>query len=589
MLAYVLALQRKSRAVEDLMKGRTMDLDRSYRQLEERQKRLKNVNLTMRQMARVEVSVGFDLEEVLRKMCELAAVRFRIDRVGVWLFTPKQSGLKCESMFLRKPQRWTKGRVLTSGEFPGFFDALEAGTQIVAVNARLDRRTTGMKEDHLEPENIYSLLCSPIMKSGKVVGMVSYDALGGHRRWTQEETTLAGAVADFVTLALTDEERNRAESRLRESERLYHSLVENLPQFIFRKDLEGRFTFVNELFSDSVGKPVAEILGQTDEQLFPPELAAKYRKDDARVTEKREELDFVEECELSSGRVSVHTCKTPIRDELGKVVGVQGIFWDITESTRIQAELFESTERMRLFIQHTPTSVAMFDRNMCYILASRRWYEDKDLVGKDIIGKSHYEMLPDIPERWRRIHQHCLAGNSEECDEDVFERANGRIDYVRWELHPWHTKDGQVGGSILFAETITDRVNARLAIERSDAVLQAMGRVAELFLKAETWGEAVVEIRSNSVTRHGLAGSACSKMKRPRATDCRRACALSGSPHRARGKSKGRVGRILIGPTGESGGGATRWQLEGSSRATCLSFPPRSGNSSVGIRSAQCW
>ena len=623
MLAYVLVLQRKSRDVENLVTGRTMDLERSFRQLEQRQERLKNVNETMGELAQVDVADEFDFEEVLQRLCEVTARRFSIDRVGVWLYTAKRTDLKCECMYLLTSRRSVRGRVLTSGEFPEFFEALEGGTQIAAVSARLDRRTGGMSEDYLEPENIFSMLTSPIVRSGKVVGVVTYDALGKHRRWAQEETTLAGALADFVTLALTDEERANAEGRLRESERLYHSLVENLPQFVFRKDREGRFTFVNEQLAEAFDLPVEKMIGHTDEELAPPELAAKYRQDDSRVMEKGEVLEFVEECELPGGRLFLHTCKTPIKDEAGKIIGVQGIAWDITEryrlqaalnasderfrrlvdslecivweagpedlqvtfvskqaekilgyptgmwmddedfwtnrihsddrkrvledyrdvartgrehetefrmvaadgrtvwvrvivsverdergrpqklrglmidmteSRRMQGELYESTERMRLFIQHTPTSVAMFDRNMNYILASRKWSEDNGLVGQDIVGKSHYEVVPDIPERWRRIHQHCLTGNSAECDEDRFERADGQVDYVRWELHPWHLKSGEVGGIIMFAEIISDRVKARLAIERSEAILQATGRAAELFLKAETWNDAVVEV-----------------------------------------------------------------------------------------------
>jgi len=623
LLAYVLMLQRKSREVENLVRGRTMDLERSFRQLEQRQERLKNVNEAMSELARVDAGKDFDFERVLKRYCELTAGRFEIDRVGVWLHPSGGVDLRCECMFLLKAGRWARGRVLTAGEFPGFFEALEAGAPIAAVNARLDRRTEGMRREYLEPENIFSLLAAPIVRSGKVVGMVSFEALGGHRRWAQEELTMAGALADFVALALTDAERADAEGRLRESERLYHSLVENLPQFVFRKDREGRFTFVNEQLAESLSRPVEKILGRTDADLMPPELAAKYRQDDARVMEKGEVLEFVEECELPGGRVYLHTCKTPIRDEAGDIVGVQGIAWDITERYRLQAalnasderfrklvdslecivweadpldlkvsfvskqaekilgyptgvwmddeafwtnrihaedrrrvlneyrevartgqdketeyrmiaadgrtvwvrdivsvergedgrpgklrglmiditearrmqsELHESTERMRLFIQHTPTSVAMFDRNMNYILASRKWYEDNGLVGRDITGKSHYEVVPDIPERWRRIHQHCLSGNSAECDEDRFERADGRVDYVRWELHPWHQKNGEVGGIIMFSEIITDRVKARLAIERSEAILQATGRAAELFLKAETWSDAVVEV-----------------------------------------------------------------------------------------------
>ncbi|MGB0582913.1 MAG: PAS domain-containing protein, partial [Limisphaerales bacterium] len=633
MLSYVLMLQRKARDVNELVEIRTGGLERSYGQLEHRQERLSKVNVTMAELSHLETAGEFGLDQYLRKICEAVAERFEIDRVGVWLFSAKRDDLRCEYMYTLRNQRWTKGRVLTAGEFPGYFEALDSGLQINAVNARLDRRTGGMTEDYLEPENIFSLLNAPIRRGGQLVGVVSYDALGKHRRWSQEESTLAGAVADFVTLALIDDERWAAESRLRESERLYHSLVENLPQFVFRKDLDGKFTFVNEQLCEGFGKEETEILGHTDDELSPPELAKKYRADDRRVIEKGEVLEFVEEIQLATGRYFLHTCKTPIRDDKGKIVGVQGIAWDITERYRLQdalnasderfrglvdsldcivweanpddmsfafvsrqaermlgyplgmwiddvefwtnrihpedrelvlkscresiaegegrefeyrmlamkertvwvrnilslekdgegkvtrvrglmidtterrqmqGELQQSTERMRLFIQHTPTSVAMFDTRMRYILASKRWYEDNNLSEGEIIGRSHYDVVPDIPDRWRRVHEHCLLGNSAECEEDMFLRDDGSTEFVRWEIHPWH-KGAEVGGIIMFAEMITDRVNARIAIERSEAVLQATGRAAELFLKAQTWSDALVEVMEHlgEATRAG--------------------------------------------------------------------------------------
>ncbi|PAW77594.1 MAG: hypothetical protein B9S33_20100 [Pedosphaera sp. Tous-C6FEB] len=76
---------------------------------------------------------------------------------------------------------------------------------------------------------------------------------------------------------------NSTTERLRESERLYHSLVRNLPHFVFRKDRAGRFTFVNENFATTLGRLPEEILGRTDADLFPPELAMKFRADDERI------------------------------------------------------------------------------------------------------------------------------------------------------------------------------------------------------------------------------------------------------------------------------------------------------------------
>jgi len=79
-------------------------------------------------------------------------------------------------------------------------------------------------------------------------------------------------------------------------------------------------------------------------------------------------------------------------------------------------------------IEAVPTGVAVFDRDMRYLLASKRWIEDFRIKDPNIIGKSHYEVFPDVPERWKQVHQRCLAGAVEHCDEDAFRRADGSID-----------------------------------------------------------------------------------------------------------------------------------------------------------------
>src|SRR5262249_49682564 len=127
-------------------------------------------------------------------------------------------------------------------------------------------------------------------------------------------------------------QRRQAEENLRNSENLYHSLVETLPQNIFRKDRQERFTFANQQFCKVLGKPLEEIVGKTDFDFFPPELAAKYQSDDRRVMETGQPYSIVEENRPPGGkRMYVQVVKTPLYGPDGKVNGLQGIFWDITE------------------------------------------------------------------------------------------------------------------------------------------------------------------------------------------------------------------------------------------------------------------
>jgi phosphoserine phosphatase RsbU/P len=150
-------------------------------------------------------------------------------------------------------------------------------------------------------------------------------------------------------------EHKRVEEKLRNSEALYHSLVETLPQHIFRKDLNERFTFANKHFCDTVGKPLEEILGKTDFDFFPPKLAAKYQQDDQQIITTGKSMETVEQHQRASGeRLYVQVVKTPLFDAEGKIMGLQGIFWDITskkeaeERERIAArEIARSKEELR--------------------------------------------------------------------------------------------------------------------------------------------------------------------------------------------------------------------------------------------------
>jgi PAS domain S-box-containing protein len=135
-------------------------------------------------------------------------------------------------------------------------------------------------------------------------------------------------------------ERKQAEELVRGSEALYHSLVEYLPQNIFRKDLEGRFTFANRKFCAILGKPLDQIVGKTDYDFFPKALADKYRADDREVIHSGMMFDTVEEHVTPEGsKLYVQVVKTPVHGPDGEIIGTQCIFWDVTDKKRYEQEL----------------------------------------------------------------------------------------------------------------------------------------------------------------------------------------------------------------------------------------------------------
>jgi PAS domain S-box-containing protein len=147
-------------------------------------------------------------------------------------------------------------------------------------------------------------------------------------------------VSEFKAAAA---QRRRAERALRQTEVFYHSLVETIPQMILCKDLEGRFTFANQKFCAELGTTIDSIKGKTDFDFFPKQLAEKYRRDDKAVIESGKMLDVVEEHVTPHGeKLYVQVMKTALYGPDGQAIGIQGIFWDVTERLRAESRMVAS-------------------------------------------------------------------------------------------------------------------------------------------------------------------------------------------------------------------------------------------------------
>lgn len=111
--------------------------------------------------------------------------------------------------------------------------------------------------------------------------------------------------------------------------------------------------------------------------------------------------------------------------------------------------------------RHLPLAVAVFNTEMEYVFVNNRWLEDYHLDEQVIIGRSHYEVFPEISDEWQASHQRCLAGAVHRDEAVLFRRLNGTTEWISREMRPWLYRDGRIGGLILYTEIITDSKQAQ--------------------------------------------------------------------------------------------------------------------------------
>jgi PAS domain S-box-containing protein len=161
------------------------------------------------------------------------------------------------------------------------------------------------------------------------------------------------------------------------------------------------------------------------------------------------------------------------------IIGTSRTIRGIAKHKRTESSPSPKCEQLALFVEQVPASIAMFDTEMRYLAASRRFLSDlkllfsAELFTAAVIGHSHYELFPDMPRRWRDSYARVLTGEELALEEDFLPRQNGRINCVRWSMKPWHTAEGRIGGALLFSELITEQVEARHSLAESEARFRA--------------------------------------------------------------------------------------------------------------------
>ena len=216
--------------------------------------------------------------------------------------------------------------------------------------------------------------------------------------------------------------------------------------------------------------------------LLPEDRAEAEAVVGAAVKDSSRRFDHVFRIRRPDGLVrDVHGVGTVLRDASGNAVRMIGVNRDVTELAEAERRLRANEVLLRQFVRHAPAAIAMLDDQMRYLQVSERWLIDYKLGDLDVIGRSHYEVFPDLPEEWRAIHRRVLAGAVDRCDEASFPRVDGGVEWLQWEVRPWTRPDGGIGGLIMFTQVITARKNLELELIERKTELERSNRDLEQF------------------------------------------------------------------------------------------------------------
>jgi PAS domain S-box-containing protein len=285
----------------------------------------------------------------------------------------------------------------------------------------------------------------------------------------------AGFCFGSVCMIATTSFHRRSTAALWESRQRYAGIVESALDAIITIDADQRISLFNAAAEKMFGCRAEEALGESIERFIPERFRAVHEAhirafgSIGATSRKMGESAFISALRANGEEFPAEA--TISQCEINGEKSFTATLSDVTELKRFEDSLTKSQAQFRTFIEQAPLSIAMFDREMNYLVTSRRWIEEFGRGGDDLTGHNHYVVNPDISAEWKQIHAKAQAGEYLKNDDDLWIQADGSRRRLRWAAYPWINQEGEIGGIIISCEDITARRTAEEELRTAQARL----------------------------------------------------------------------------------------------------------------------
>lgn len=311
-----------------------------------------------------------------------------------------------------------------------------------------------------------------------------------------------GEITGYLGIAIDVTQQKLVESALRQSEARWQFALEGAGDGLWDWDATTEQVYYSPQWKRMLGYDDGDIgssLADWESRVHPDDLAAAFADFSAHLRDETPTYfnEHRMRCKDGSYKWILDRGRVVERTPEGHPLRVIGTHSDISERKRLEQLAAEERARLEAFVEHAPAAVAMFDREIRYVAVSNQWIIDYHLQNQDIIGRSHYDVFPDLPPRWREVHRRCLDGAVERNDKDNWDSSGGE-QYLKWEVRPWYDGTGSVAGIMMITEDITADVRLRIELEEATEYAKRLAAEAAManLAKSEFLANMSHEIRT---------------------------------------------------------------------------------------------